>query len=159
MEVAERRQLLRASEKPLRATGSGQEAASGEPGSIDPGAGENGPRGAERRIVRRFCLRCSMPCMPVESQAGNQSMSAGDDIRGATDFGPRGGKATAQRLLADADTTRPRAESDTITRRPRGVRIVASAKEFGVGVERAAAGALSARGAPRPQTWGKRITQ
>jgi hypothetical protein len=35
MEVAERRQLLRVSEKPLRATGSGQEAASGEAGSID----------------------------------------------------------------------------------------------------------------------------
>jgi hypothetical protein len=53
MEVVERRQLLRASEKPLRATGSGQEAASGEPGSIDPAAGENGHRGAERRIVRQ----------------------------------------------------------------------------------------------------------
>src|ERR1017187_6157465 len=72
MEDAERRQPLRASEKPLRATGSGQEAASGEPGSIDPGAGENGPRGAERRIVRRSCLRSSIPCMPVVSQAGNQ---------------------------------------------------------------------------------------
>src|ERR1022692_3799609 len=72
MEAAERRQPLRASKKPLRATGSGQEAASGEPGSIDPGAGENGHRGAERRIVRRFCLQCSMPCMPVVSQAGNQ---------------------------------------------------------------------------------------
>jgi hypothetical protein len=33
--------------------------------------------------------------------------------RRATDFGPCGGKATALRLLADADTTRPRAESDT----------------------------------------------
>src|SRR5450759_1079669 len=72
MEVAERRQPLRASERPLRATGSGQEAASGEPGSTDPGAGENGQRGAERRIVRRFCPRSSMPCMPVVSQAGNQ---------------------------------------------------------------------------------------
>src|ERR1019366_8684981 len=72
MEAAERQQPLRASEKPLRATGSGQEAASGEPGSIDPGAGENGHRGAERRIVRRSCLRSSMPCMPVVSQAGNQ---------------------------------------------------------------------------------------
>src|ERR1039457_1798174 len=72
MAVAERWQLLRTSEKPLRATGSGQEAASGELGSIDPGAGENGHRGAERRIVRRFCLQCSMPCMPVVSQAGNQ---------------------------------------------------------------------------------------
>src|SRR5450631_782872 len=72
MEVAERRQPLRASKKPLRATGSGQKAASGELGSIDPGAGENGHRGAERRIVRRFCLQCSMPCMPVVSQAGNQ---------------------------------------------------------------------------------------
>src|ERR1017187_4275106 len=72
MEAAERRQPLRASKKPLRATGSGQEAASGELGSIDPGAGENGHRGAERRIVRRFCLQCSMPCMPVVSQAGNQ---------------------------------------------------------------------------------------
>src|ERR1035441_5026882 len=46
MEVAERRQLLRASEKPLRATGSGQEAASGEPGSIDLGALGNGPTGS-----------------------------------------------------------------------------------------------------------------
>src|ERR1039457_5718196 len=72
MAVAERRQLLRTSEKPLLATGSGQEAASGELGSIDPGAGENGHRGAERRIVRRFCLQSSMPCMPVVSQAGNQ---------------------------------------------------------------------------------------
>src|ERR1019366_1630928 len=72
MEVAERRQPLRASKKPLRATGSGQEAASGELEGIDPGAGENGHRGAEQRIVRRFCLQCSMPCMPVVSQAGNQ---------------------------------------------------------------------------------------
>jgi hypothetical protein len=37
MEVAERRQPLRASKKPLRATGSGQKTASGELGSIDPG--------------------------------------------------------------------------------------------------------------------------
>src|ERR1035437_2939484 len=72
MEVAERRQLLRTSEKPLLATGSGQKAASGELGSIDPRAGENGHRGAERRIVRRFCFRCSMPCMPVVDKAGNQ---------------------------------------------------------------------------------------
>src|SRR5664279_1563664 len=72
MEVAERRQPLRASKKPLRATGSGQEAASGELEGIDPGAGENGHRGAEQRIVRRFCLQSSMPCMPVVSQAGNQ---------------------------------------------------------------------------------------
>ena len=72
MEVAERWQPLWASEKPLRATGSGQKAASGEPGSIDPEAGENGHRGAERRNVRRSCSRCSMPCMPVVSQAGNQ---------------------------------------------------------------------------------------
>jgi hypothetical protein len=63
---------LRASQKPLRATGPEQEAASGEPGSIDPEAGENSHRGAERRIARRFCSQCSMPCMPVESQAGNQ---------------------------------------------------------------------------------------
>jgi hypothetical protein len=72
MEVAERRQPLRASKKPLLATGSGQEAASGELEGIDPGAGENGHRGAEQRIVRRFCLQSSMPCMPVVSQAGNQ---------------------------------------------------------------------------------------
>jgi hypothetical protein len=72
MAVAERRQLLRTREKQLRATGSGQEAASGELEGIDPGAGENGHRGAEQRIVRRFCLQCSMPCMPVVSQAGNQ---------------------------------------------------------------------------------------
>jgi hypothetical protein len=48
------------------------EGSSGEPGSIDPGAGENSQRGAERRNARRFCPQCSMPCMPVESQAGNQ---------------------------------------------------------------------------------------
>src|ERR1019366_4241405 len=72
MEVAERRSPLRASQKPLRATGAGQEAASGELEGIDPGAGENGHRGAEQRIVRRFCLQSSMPCMPVVSQAGNQ---------------------------------------------------------------------------------------
>src|ERR1035441_2922760 len=72
MEVAERRQPVWASKKPLLATGSGQEAASGELGSIDPGAGENGHRGAEQRIVRRFCLQSSMPCMPVVSHAGNQ---------------------------------------------------------------------------------------
>ena len=72
MEVAERRQPLRASERPLRATGSGQEAASGEPGSIDPAAGENSHWGAERRNVRRSCSQCSVPCMPVESKAGNQ---------------------------------------------------------------------------------------
>jgi len=40
MEAAERRHPLQASKKPLRATGSGQKAASGEPGSIDPEAGE-----------------------------------------------------------------------------------------------------------------------
>jgi len=72
MDVAERRQLLRVSEKPLRATGPEQEAASGEPGSTDPAAGENSHRGAERRNVQRYCLQCSMPCMPVESKAGNQ---------------------------------------------------------------------------------------
>jgi hypothetical protein len=43
-------------------------------------------------------------------------------MRGATDFGPRGGKATALRLLADVDTTRPRAESDTNHVRCRGAK-------------------------------------
>jgi hypothetical protein len=43
-------------------------------------------------------------------------------MRGATDFGPRGGRATAQRLLADADTTRPRAECDTNHVRCRGAK-------------------------------------
>jgi ribosomal protein L25 (general stress protein Ctc) len=38
------------------------------------------------------------------------------------DFGPRGGKATALRLPADADTTRPRAESDTNHVRCRGAK-------------------------------------
>jgi hypothetical protein len=50
------------------------------------------------------------------------SSSGGDDIRGATDFGPRGGQATALGLLADADTTRPRAQSDTIHIRCRGAK-------------------------------------
>jgi len=40
MEAAERQHPLQASEKPLRATGSGQKAARGEPGSIDPEAVE-----------------------------------------------------------------------------------------------------------------------
>ena len=43
-------------------------------------------------------------------------------MRGATDFGPRGGQATAQRLLADVDTTRPRAECDTNHVRCRGAK-------------------------------------
>ena len=43
-------------------------------------------------------------------------------MRGATDFGPRGGRATAQRLLADADTTRPRAECDNNHVRCRGAK-------------------------------------
>ena len=38
-------------------TGSGQKTARGEPGSIEPRAGKTGNRGAERRIVRRLCLR------------------------------------------------------------------------------------------------------
>jgi hypothetical protein len=33
----------------------------------------------------------------------NADVTKADDIRGATDFGPRGGKATARRLLAGAD--------------------------------------------------------
>ena len=36
------------------------------------GRGKPSQRGAERRIVRRSCLRCSMPCMPVVNKAGNQ---------------------------------------------------------------------------------------
>src|ERR1035437_6364316 len=75
MEDAERRQPLRASEKPLRATGSGREAGGGERGEAWKGwAGEEQPGrgGGEGQIVRRSCLRSSMPCMPVVSQAGNQ---------------------------------------------------------------------------------------
>ena len=40
---------MQASERPLRATGPGREAASGEPGSVDPVVGESGYWGAERR--------------------------------------------------------------------------------------------------------------
>ena len=57
MEAAERRQLLWASEKPLRADRFRAEKARGEPGSIDPRAGKSGFWGAERRIVRRSCLQ------------------------------------------------------------------------------------------------------
>src|SRR5258707_8768986 len=49
MEAFERRQPLQASERPLRATGPRREKASGEPGSFEPVAGENGYGGAERR--------------------------------------------------------------------------------------------------------------
>jgi len=56
MEAAERRQPLQARERPLRAPGSVEESrkkAAAKSGSIDPGAGENGFGGAERRNVRR----------------------------------------------------------------------------------------------------------
>ena len=43
-------------------------------------------------------------------------------MRGATDLGPRGGSATAQRLLADADATRPCAECDIYHVRCRGAK-------------------------------------
>src|SRR5271157_1369913 len=42
------------------------------PGSIDPAAGENGCRGAERRSVQRSRLRCSVPGMPAVGKAGNR---------------------------------------------------------------------------------------
>jgi hypothetical protein len=46
MEIAERRSLLRASEKPLSAPGPDGDAARGEPGSIDPRAGETQSSGS-----------------------------------------------------------------------------------------------------------------
>src|SRR5436309_15155022 len=72
MEAFERRQPLRASERPLRATGSSWERASGGPGSVNPVTGENGDGGAERRNVRHFQLRCSEPCMPAVGKVGNR---------------------------------------------------------------------------------------
>src|SRR5579871_6319065 len=39
---------------------------------VNPGLGENGLWGAELRGVRRFGMRCSVPCMPVVNKAGNQ---------------------------------------------------------------------------------------
>ena len=73
MEAADRRQLLRASEKPLRAyrfraeesTRRAIEALIRVPGN--PGFGEQ--RGESSGAC---ACECSMPCMPVESQAGNQ---------------------------------------------------------------------------------------
>ena len=44
----------------------------GVPQSFDPGTGENGSRGAERRSAQRSSMRCSMPCMPVVGKAGNR---------------------------------------------------------------------------------------
>jgi len=41
-------------------------------GGVDPGAGETGFRGAERRSTRRSRTQCSVRCMPVASQAGNR---------------------------------------------------------------------------------------
>jgi hypothetical protein len=41
-------------------------------GSFDPGAGETGVGGAERRGTRRSRTQCSVRCMPVASQAVNQ---------------------------------------------------------------------------------------
>ena len=74
MEAAERRQPLRASEKPLRANrfraeekhAASQEALIRGPGN--PGFGEQ--RGESSGA---FACECSMPCMPVESQAGNKT--------------------------------------------------------------------------------------
>ena len=39
---------------------------------IDPGRGENGLWGVERRGARRFRMQCSVPSMPVVNKAGNQ---------------------------------------------------------------------------------------
>jgi hypothetical protein len=50
------------------------------------------------------------------------STLAGDNLRGATDFGPRGGWAIAQRLLTDVDTTRPCAKCYTNHVRCRGAK-------------------------------------
>src|ERR1035438_8117975 len=44
----------------------------GEPGSIDPEAGENSFGGVERRIVRCSQTRCSVPCMTAVGSAGNR---------------------------------------------------------------------------------------
>jgi hypothetical protein len=40
--------------------------------SFDPGAGETGAGGAERRGTRRSRTQCLVRCMPVASQAGNR---------------------------------------------------------------------------------------
>jgi hypothetical protein len=63
---------LRASERPLRATGPEQERSRGEPGSVNPIVAESRYRGAEWRITRSFCLQSSVPCMPAGSEAENQ---------------------------------------------------------------------------------------
>jgi len=70
MAAVERQRSLWASERPMRADGSGWKEASGEPGSVNPEAGENGGGGAERRNVQRFQLRCSVPGMPAAGRIG-----------------------------------------------------------------------------------------
>ena len=73
MEAAERRQLLRASEKPLRADrfrAEEKHAASQEALIRVPGNPEFGEQRGESSGA--CACECSMPCMPVESQAGNQ---------------------------------------------------------------------------------------
>jgi hypothetical protein len=48
-----------------------------------------------RCSLRLFCRRVTIPLAPLAAR--------GNDIHGTTDFGSRGGKATARRLLAGAD--------------------------------------------------------
>ena len=72
MEAVERRQPLRARERALRGTGSVEERDCGVAGRHRSWGGEIGPRGAERRSTQRYLMRCSVPCMPVESKAGNR---------------------------------------------------------------------------------------
>jgi hypothetical protein len=50
----------------------GRKIGCGEPGSIDPEARETKLEGSGKANVRRSRLQCSVPCMPVVSQAGNR---------------------------------------------------------------------------------------
>jgi len=72
MEDAERYQPLRASERPLRATGSGQKAASGEPGSTDPGAGERQSTGSGE-VNRPALLSAVLNAVHAGSEPGWKS--------------------------------------------------------------------------------------
>ena len=71
MEASEREQPLRARERPIREAGSIGKSDCGEPGGIDPGVEKSalGKRNGEG--TQHFPMRCSVPCMPVESKAGN----------------------------------------------------------------------------------------
>ena len=72
MGLLKREQPLQARERPIRAAGSVEKRACGEPGSYDPGVEKLASGEWNGEIIRRYSMHCSGPCMPVADKAGIQ---------------------------------------------------------------------------------------